>query len=264
MHGINLSLFQERTDVEIKQVLLLGMVAALVFIGGFLAGWSTPTPSQSVDRDLLWQVSTYTSLSRGGYGGIIPLGELMPHGDLGLGTFEGLDGEMVVSGGEYYQVKADGSVVRPDPSVLVPFAAVTHFEADATLRGVTAGNLSELTTYLEAHLPSKDTFWAIRMEGTFPYVKARSPPAQEKPYPILTDALKEQSVFTFRNVTGTVVGFYTPLSATGVDPVGFHLHFISADRREGGHVLDITTAGARVQLDGTPRVSVILAAAGRP
>jgi acetolactate decarboxylase len=249
-------------DVEIKQVLLVLTVSALVFLGGFVAGWTTRAPSQQDDPDLLYQVSTYTSLSGGGYGGIIPLGQLMPHGDLGLGTFEGLDGEMVVAGGEYDQVKADGSVVRPDPSVLVPFAAVTRFYPDATLRDITAKNLSELTAKLEARLPSKSGFWAIRMEGTFPYVKARSPPAQEKPYPVLTDALKGQSVFTFRNVTGTVVGFFTPASATGVDPVGFHLHFISADHRAGGHVLDIAVDGARVQLDSTPRLSVILAPGG--
>jgi acetolactate decarboxylase len=264
MHGIKLSLFQERMDLDIKQVLLLCLVSALLFLGGFYAGWSTPAPSQPVDRDLLYQVSTYTSLSGGGFGGIVPVGELMRHGDLGLGTFDGLDGEMVVADGIAYQVKADGTVSRPDPSLLVPFAAVTSFEPDFTVRGITAGNLSELTAQLDARLPTRDRFWAIRMEGTFPYVKARSPPAQGKPYPILTDALKGQSVFTFRNVTGTVVGFFTPSSATGVDPVGFHLHFISSDHQAGGHILDISTERAQAQLDGTPRLSVVLSATGRP
>jgi acetolactate decarboxylase len=258
--GSTSHLFQERIDMEIKQVLLLVTVSGLLFLGGFVAAWTTLAPSQEDDRDLLYQVSTYTTLSGGGYRGIIPLGELMPHGDLGLGTFEGLDGEMVVVGGEYYQVKADGSVVRPDPSVPVPFAVVTSFDPDLTIRGITAGNLSGFTSSLEARLPSKAVFWAVRMKGTFPYVKARSPPAQAEPYPILTDALKGQSVFLFHNVSGTVVGFFTPPSATGVDPVGFHLHFITADRRAGGHVLDIATDGAQVQLDETPRFTVILAA----
>jgi acetolactate decarboxylase len=252
-------------DLPKSPVLLLVFVSAFVFLAGFLAGGTIPGSAQPADRDLLYQVSTYTSLSGGGYNGILSVSELMEHGDLGLGTFDGLDGEMVVSGGTCYQVKSDGTVVRPDPSLLVPFAAVTTFDPDLTLTGVSAGNLSELTTGLAAQLPSRDTFWAIRMEGTFPYVKARSPPAQEEPYPILTDALKGQAVFVYRNITGTVVGFYTPSSATGVDPVGFHLHFISADGRAGGHVLDITTDRARVQLDGTPRVTVILAATtGRP
>ena len=246
--------------LDIKQVLLLLLVAALLLIGGFFAGWSASAPSGPPDPDLLYQVSTYTSLSGGGYRGIVTVGELAQHGDLGLGTFDGLDGEMVVVDGAMYQVKADGTVSRPDPSVLVPFAAVTSFQPDLTLGGITAGNLSELTARLDARLPSKDRFWAVRIDGTFPYVKARSPPAQSRPYPILTDALKSQSVFTFRNVTGTVVGFYTPSSATGVDPVGFHLHFISGDRKEGGHVLDITTEGAQVQLDDTPRLEVVLAA----
>jgi acetolactate decarboxylase len=182
----------------------------------------------------------------------------MRHGDLGLGTFDGLDGEMVVVGGTCYQVKGDGSVVRPDPSLRVPFAAVTPFETDLIVPGITAGNLSGFTAYLDTRLPSRDTFWAIRMTGIFPYVKARSPPAQVKPYPALAEALKGQSVFVFHNVSGTVVGFYTPASAAGVDPVGYHLHFITADRKGGGHVLDISPDGNTVELDSTPRFTVVL------
>jgi acetolactate decarboxylase len=264
VHGINLSLFQERMILEIKQVLMFVMVFALLFAAGYVSGGMFGGPAPPQDRDLLYQVSTYTSLSGGGYGGIVPVGELMRHGDLGLGTFGGLDGEMVAVDGNCYQVKADGSVVMPDSSVLVPFAAVTPFEPDVTIGGITAGNLSEFTADLEARLPSRDTFWAIRMTGTFPYVKARSPPAQEQPYPILTDALKGQSVFVFHNVTGTVVGFYTPSSATGMDPAGFHLHFITADRKAGGHVLEITTEDTPAELDFTPRLIVVLSAEGSP
>jgi len=250
-------------DLETKRLLVLLMVSALIFLAGLLIG-GTPALSRPADRDLLYQVSTYTSLSGGGYSGLVPVGEVMKHGDLGLGTFDGLDGEMVVVGGEYYQVKADGTVARPDPSTLVPFAAVTPFETDLVIPRITAGNLSGLTASLDAGLPSHDSFWAIRMTGTFPYVKARSPPKQAVPYPILSDALKNQSVFLFYNVSGTVVGFYTPSSATGVDPMGYHLHFITADRKAGGHVLDIATEGATAELDDTPRITLVLSGENSP
>jgi acetolactate decarboxylase len=220
-----------------------------------MAPGSPPSP----DRDLLHQVSTYTSLSGGGYGPVEPVGVLMGNGDLGLGTFTGLDGEMVVVEGTCYQVKSDGTVRPADPSQGVPYASVTFFSPDLSTPPVVAGNFTELTWFLDSQLPSKDRFYAIRIAGTFPYVRARSPPAQVEPYPPLADALKGQAVFEFRNITGTAVGFYTPASAEGLGFPGYHLHFLSDDRARGGHVLDMAIDGSRVQLDDTPRATVILA-----
>ena len=186
----------------------------------------------------------------------------MAHGDFGLGTFTGLDGEMVVTGGTCYQVKADG-IARPcDPSSGVPFAAVTYFSPDLTVPDIVAGNMTELTAVLDRSLPDRKLFYAIRIEGTFPYIRARSPPAQAKPYPALADALAHQAVFEFRNVTGTVIGFYTPASAAGLNVAGYHLHFITADRTRGGHVLDISTGGNTAELDATPRYTVIFSQEG--
>lgn len=241
-------------------ILAGAVIFGIGYISGEIPSGSRPAP----DRDLLYQVSTYTSLSAGGYDPVEPVGVLMGNGDLGLGTFTGLDGEMVVVEGTCYQVKSDGTVRPADPSQGVPFASVTFFSPDLSIPGTVAGNMTELTAFLDSQLPSKDQFYAIRITGAFPYIRARSPPAQEKPYPPLADALKEQAVFEFRNVTGTAAGFYTPASAEGLGFPGYHLHFISGDRTVGGHVLDISMNGNQVQLDATPRVSVILTATGRP
>jgi acetolactate decarboxylase len=232
---------------------VLVLVSALIFLGGFFAGWTTPVRSGPADRDLLYQVSTYTALSGGGYGPVEPVGILMENGDLGLGTFTGLDGEMVVVDGKCYQVRSDGTVRPADPSWGVPFADVTFFSPDLSLPETTAGNITDLAKILDSRLPSKDRFYAIRITGTFPYIRARSPPAQKEPYPPLADALKGQSVFEFRDVAGTAVGFYTPATATGLSFPGYHLHFISDDRSRGGHILDLMTAGNTVELDETPR-----------
>lgn len=240
-------------------VLVLVLVSALIFLGGFLAGWTIPLASLTPDQDLLYQVSTYTSLSAGGYDQVEPVESLMKNGDLGLGTFTGLDGEMVVVDGTCYQVRSDGTVRPADPSWGVPFAEVTFFSLDLSFPGIMAGNMTELAGILDLRLPSKDRFYAIRITGTFPYIRARSPPAQGKPYPPLADALKGQSVFEFRNVTGTAVGFYTPNTAAGLSFPGYHLHFISDDRSRGGHILDLVTAKSTVELDSTPRSLIILA-----
>jgi acetolactate decarboxylase len=122
--------------------------------------------------------------------------------------------------------------------------------------------MTELTAALDRSLPDRSLFSAIRIEGTFPYLKVRSPPAQAKPYPPLAEALTRQAVFEYRNVTGTVVGFFTPAPAGGLNVAGYHLHFIAADRGRGGHVLDITTAGNTAELDATPRYTVIFSPEG--
>ena len=206
-------------------LLVLGLV--MVFVAGYLAGGLQPPSTPSPDQDLLYQVSTYTALSGGGYDPVEPVGTLMKNGDLGLGTFTGLDGEMVVMDGTCYQVKSDGTVRPADPSQGVPFAGVTFFSPDLSVPGAVAGNMTEFTGFLDSHLPSRDQFYAIRMTGTFPYIRARSPHAQSKPYLPLADALKGQAVFEFRNVTGTAVGFYTPPAAAGMNVAGYHLHFIT-------------------------------------
>jgi len=248
--------------MEGKKTILLGAGLVLIFVLGFVSGGILPGHEQGRDQDLLYQVSTYNSLSGGGYDPVEPVGILIANGDLGLGTFTGLDGEMVVVDGSCYQVKSDGTARPADLSLGVPDAEVTFFSPDLLVPGARARNMTELTGFLDSQLPSKDQFYAIRITGTFPYIRGRSPPAQNKPYPALADALKGQSIFEFRNVTGTAVGFYTPASAAGIGFPGYHLHFITADRSRGGHILDIETAGNTVELDPTPRSLIIFTMEG--
>jgi acetolactate decarboxylase len=80
----------------------------------------------------LYQVSTSTALVEGIYEGAVRVGDLRRHGDLGRGTFDELDGEMVIVDGRFYQVRADGSVHEVENNVLSPFAAVTSFSPDAS------------------------------------------------------------------------------------------------------------------------------------
>jgi acetolactate decarboxylase len=243
-------------------ILALGIV--VVFVAGYLVGGGHTSSIPSPDQDLLYQVSTYTALAGGGFGPVEPVKTLMGNGDLGLGTFEGLDGEMVVVDGTCYQVESDGTARIADPALGVPFAAVTFFSPDLSIPGTVARNMTELTGFLDTHIPSREVFYAIRIDGTFPYIRARSVPAQVKPYPPLADALSGETIFEFRNVTGTVVGFYTPPSAAGMNVPGYHLHFITSDRSRGGHVLDIATGGNLVELDSTPRFTAILVPEGVP
>ena len=221
---------------------------------------SAPTIDQ--DREVLFQVSTIDALLLAVYDGILPIGELKERGDFGIGTFDRLEGEMVVVDGVCYQVKVDGGAYVVPDDVTTPFATVTFFDPDQTVPVEKAGNLSELGEILEASFPSENVFYAIRIEGTIPYVRTRSVPAQEKPYPLLVDAVANQTVFEFENASGTVVGFWSPQFVDGINVPGYHLHFITGDRKAGGHILDLALGEALVELDLTPNIFMALPTAG--
>ncbi len=162
--------------------------------------------------------------------------------------------------GTAWQARVDGSVSAAPPSETTPFASVARFGPDRTGPLGTAANFTEAEARLDAYLSNNtDLFAMARVDGTFPYVRVRSEPAQEKPYPNLTTALAGQKVYELRNVTGTIVGLYSPAFSDGVSVPGWHLHFVSGDRHAGGHVLDVASDGtARVAIDDLPSFTVVL------
>jgi acetolactate decarboxylase len=203
------------------------------------------------DDDILFQVSTIDALLQGVFDGFYTFDDLKTHGDFGIGTFDSLDGEMVALDGNYYQIKADGVSYPVQGNMTSPFSTVTYFQADQNITIKNAGNFTELSRQIDEKLPSKNAFFALRIDGTFPYVKTRSVPRQEEPYPRLADAVKNQSVFEFTNVTGTVVGIWAPEFSKGLNVPGYHLHFITADRKAGGHILDLQVDDAEAKVDVT-------------
>ncbi len=225
---------------------------ACFFVLGITFGYLLPG-SVSEDMDTVYQVSTIDALLMGSYEGVVSFAEVKRHGDFGIATFDSLDGEMVAVDGEFFQVKADGSVIPVTDTMTTPFATVTYFSPDLSFFLPNASNFTEFSALTTARLPSPNLFYAVRIRGDLPYVKTRSIPRQEKPYVRLVDAAATQSVFELENTTGTVVGFYTPEMAEGLNVPGYHLHYLSADHTEGGHIIDFRLENTTVELDTTPR-----------
>ncbi|MFA4839877.1 MAG: acetolactate decarboxylase [Candidatus Neomarinimicrobiota bacterium] len=210
------------------------------------------------DRETLTQVGTIDALLGGGYDGSLTLGELKRNGDFGIGTFDRLNGEMVVLDGRIYQVTADGKIGNPELSVKTPFAAVTFFDSDRQVTLPAGTNFDSLTKIIDAALPTQNIFYAIRIEGRFHAVKTRSVPAQSRPYKVLKEIAATQPIFDFQDVDGTIVGFRCPSYVAGVNVPGYHLHFISKDGQAGGHLLAFTVEKAVAQIDDTHRLTMIL------
>jgi acetolactate decarboxylase len=198
-----------------------------------------------IDHATLFQVSTSSALVEGIYKGAVSIGQLREHGDFGLGTFEGLDGEMVALDGHFFQVRSDGTVRAAADSDLSPFAAVTHFRAEHSIEVEQCPDLASLLTRLDGMRESNNLFYAIRIDGWFPFVHTRAMCKTPEGTPLVV-AAAHQPEFRLHNVAGTLVGFWSPEYVKTLEVPGYHLHFISEDRSAGGHLMECGGRALRV------------------
>jgi acetolactate decarboxylase len=233
----------------IKQLSVLVLCISLFFTG-----------CASTQRDTVYQVSTIDALLQGLYDGQTSIYTLKQHGDFGLGTFHALDGEMIVLDGDVYQVRADGVAYKADDRTTSPFAAVTFFTPSQTLALPTTTDLPGLGAALDNALPTQNIFYAVRIDGCFTYIKTRSVPKQEKPYPKLVEVAKNQPTFEFNNVKGTIIGLRCPQFVKGLNVPAWHFHFITEDRSAGGHLLEVRfdSSDVQAQIDPTSEFHLVL------
>lgn len=210
------------------------------------------------EHHVLFQASTIGALLDGAYEGDLSFAELAEHGDLGLGTLNGLDGEMIAIDGRFYRADVEGKVSEIEATALTPFAVVTDFEPAIDIRLDGPLDHLELLASLDELIPPGAASCAIRLDGRFELVRARSVPGQSPPYRPLTEVVLEQHVFELTDVEGTMLGFRFPDCVEGIGVSGYHLHFISADRRRGGHVLASRSSGLRVGLDPSSELHIEL------
>jgi acetolactate decarboxylase len=210
-----------------------------------------------VDHGTLFQVSTAGALVEGLYRGEVTVGNLREHGDFGLGTFDGLDGEMVVLGGHFYQVRVDGMVAEVADDVRSPYAMVTRFPAGPEVELADCSDLANLHAQLDRLRDSQNVFYAVCVEGEFDAIHTRS----VRPTPegtTLVQAASRQQEFHMADMRGTLVGFWSPGYLQSILVPGYHLHFLSDDRRSGGHLLGCAgrKLRARVRREADFRVSL--------
>jgi acetolactate decarboxylase len=201
-----------------------------------------------VPQHTLFQVSTSGALVQGIYQRAVSTSVLLSYGDFGLGTFENLDGEMVVLDGAIYQVRSDGKVLNINDDVGTPFAVVTHFTADQDQIIESASNFDEITTICDRYRDSDNLFYAIRIDGHFDHVHTRAMKATLDGLP-LVKAAAIQPEFDFTDVDGTLVGIWAPQFSSALNIAGYHFHFLSKDRAKGGHLLECSGKNLQVRVD---------------
>ena len=193
-----------------------------------------------------YQVATISSLLAGGYDGDTTVGEMLRHGDFGLGTFNGVDGEMMVLDGRVYRGTTDSRAHLAARSERTPFAVVVAFHPQASMPVGAGQSLEQLQAALDALPCSASRIFAVRIDGRFQSMQVRSEPKQTQPYQPLAEVIRETQVInTLGEVDGTLIGFRFPAAASSVNVAGWHFHFLSSDKSRGGHVLALTTGAGR-------------------
>lgn len=228
---------------------------ASIFLAGmiFFNAVTSAAPAPVQNRDTLYQIALLQSLAMGYFDGSISVKDLKTHGDTGIGTFEGLDGEMIVLDGVVYRANQNCKINVVKDNVLVPFSNVTFFRLNDAGGGeiYRFHSKEDIEASLTADVTRDDANHPhmVKIHGTFNSITVRSEAKQSKPYPTLVEALKAtQKEFTFKNIKGTLVGLYTPEYMSSLNSTGWHFHFISDDKKIGGHVLEMDIERASYEL----------------
>jgi acetolactate decarboxylase len=196
----------------------------------------------------LFQVSISGALVAGVYDREVSVQTVLTHGNFGLGTFANLDGEMVVVDGRVYQVQGSGRVSEAASEAGAPFAVVTWFEPDTDVSIASVSSFKDLEARCNKFRRSGNIFYALRLDGRFKRVRTRAvnpPQAGTR----LVEAAKAQSEFSFTDIEGTLVGLWSPGFSSAFSVAGYHLHFLSANRQHGGHLLDLEADTLRLKVE---------------
>lgn len=225
-----------------------------VIVSGILFSCQTQENKEPVldatKSDKIYQYSVFTALANKIYDGTLTVADVKKKGNTGLGTFNGLNGEMIVSDGVVYQWTGKGEINIPADTTLVPFTVVSFFDEDQRIEVSSVQSYAELKVLIEELLPSKNFAYTFKITANFETFKCGSANKQPRPFiKTLSDALVNRPTFDLENISGTLVGFWYPEYIGKINVPGFHLHFISDDKKHAGHVLDFKASNIKVGID---------------
>ncbi|MFZ6657478.1 acetolactate decarboxylase [Undibacterium sp. TJN19] len=227
-------------------------LAVLLFLAATLSHAQKPQEHKA------FQYATIDALLAGAYEGELTVDELKLKGDFGIGTFNRVDGEMIVLDGEVFQFKADGTVVKASGKQLTPFAVVTRFNTDYRYEINKETSLKELEEMLDQRLENKNLFYAIRVEAEFTQLTTRAISPQDKPYKPLAEVTKTQTLFNFSNTRGVLVAFRSPGFSKGFNVPGYHWHYLANDHKAGGHVLALSLSQGVIKIGAVSDIEIKL------
>lgn len=196
----------------------------------------------------LIQVSTLNAVMEGDYRGSKSVREILNETDIGIGTYNGLDGEAIIYNGRAYVGRADGTVSEMGPDETFAFAVATRFDESVEEVEISFNSFADLKSKLDNYLDSHNYFYMVKMEGVFD-VEVRSLFKQQEPYKPLYEVADDQRIFDYQNVKGCVAGVFSPDYVEGMNLPGWHIHFLSEDLKKSGHIMKVSGEGIKVKIN---------------
>ncbi len=186
------------------------------------------------------QISLFSALLNGRYGGVCSIADVKKYGNLAIATMDRLDGEMQMIDGIVYQACADGRLLLPKDDETIPFGTIAKFtpEQELHLGGIPC--FEDFEERMKTECPGLNLPLAVHLKGNFLHVKVRAVGRQEKDGIGLAEAARNEAVFELDEISGDMVGFRLPGYVQGVNAPGWHLHFVDDARQHGGHVVNFT------------------------
>ena len=211
---------------------------------------------------MMYQVSTLQALALGYSRAVITVDKLLQEGDTGLGTFEDVNGEMIVMDGNCYRADQNGNVSVVAPETGVPFAAVAKLYGEQQFQLENMPDITAIRTELIRKIEEVfglNSMHIVRIDGEFEKVDARSEAPYRSHHITLKEVLSQtQEAFIFENIRGSLVGVYFPDYMDGINMPGWHLHFLSEDRSKGGHVFDVSLREGEAKVDKITNIYINL------
>lgn len=208
--------------------------------------------------DTVFHFSITSALLNNLLDGAFEIGEIKKYGDFGLCTYNALDGEGIILDNHFYKIKGDGKVYNIKEVDLIPFGIVTFFNTDNEIILQNSLNFKSFKEYIDSLLPTKNIFYAIKIEGNFKWIKVRSVHKQTKPYRSQEEIHDETVKYEYSDITGTLVGFRSPNFTKNISVTGYHFHFIDLDKMVGGHLLDFEIENGKATVDFKHNFHVML------
>jgi acetolactate decarboxylase len=174
---------------------------------------------------------------------------------MGIGTFNGLDGEMIFLDGRCFCLRPNAEAIEVEDDAMTPFAMCIDFSGHMSEVIDRPVSFTDFEHFLLDLIPSQNLIYAIRIDGKFDLIKFRSVPRQAN-YSPLAEIAKVQTVSSIETVDATIMGFYTPRYLASVHMPGLHLHVISHDKRHGGHLLGAAMRNVTVRLQQAQSVEL--------
>lgn len=218
-----------------------------------------PQIAQNAQSDVFYHYSIWWAFVNKVFEGDITAEELKTKGDMALGSYNHLDGELIMLDGILYQARENGEVLVPNDSIKVAYANATFFNKDGGFTLDNIKNYDSLRAKINSKLPSKNFFYAFKIKGDFKKITCGGLHKQEPPFEKGLDILiPRRPIFERENFSGTMVGFYCPEFIGNINVAGYHFHFVSDDKTFAGHVMEFEAENLTLEFDKMKEYQFVL------